>query len=331
MSGRVLIDKLRRFVRTRFYAGHNDDANAEPGDETRPLSHVALTHMVADDRDVHVEDFRVTADLDDDALDRLAGRIEGAATDHCEGLPGVQRYRLAAYYQRSTAPNGAITFALRAVADDYTSAAVSEPANATGLLAQLMRSLDAKDRALLAVTTAQAAMIERQGQIIDQMQARQLEAIRLTEELLSERHTRELAAKEAHARIEHRGEVVRAVKALAPAIANRLAKKEVIPGTEQTAKAQLARSLLEGLKAEQAAAIADALGDDELRGEWLGILAVAQESPRLALHEPLRRLAAKLDRPRLMAIFAALTPLQQISVAELLDLRKQGAAPPTTH
>ena len=124
MSARPTLDKLRRFVRQRYYAGHNADAAAEPGDETRPLNHIVLAHMVADDRDVQLESFP-TGHLDDQELDGLAARIEQAAEEHCEGLAGNQRYRLAAYYQGSSAPNGVVTFALRAVVSEYSGATTS--------------------------------------------------------------------------------------------------------------------------------------------------------------------------------------------------------------
>lgn len=316
MSNRPLIDRLRVYVHRRYYAGH--DASAEADAESRPLNSIALAHLVEGERDTIVEQFPVGLELDDQALDALAQRIEVAAVDHCEGLAGVQRYRLAAFYRGSSAPNGAITFALRTVAGDSHS--MSEPATSTGLLGQLMRHNEQLARTLTVASGQQAAFIERQGEMINDLLAGRVKQLSTVEDLISLRHQRELATKESEARIERNRELVGTAKMLLPAIANRLTKNNAFPAAAAGAEAGMARGIVETLTRTQVEGITELLGDDEHRAEWLAILEVASEQPATDLAPRLKAFAAKLERPTLLGVFSRLTPIQQATVGELLGL-----------
>ena len=328
MSSRPLIDKLRVYVRKRFYAGQ--DASADADTESRPLNSIALAHMVEGDRDTIVEQFAVGLQLDDQALDALAGRIEMAAADHAEGLAGVQRYRLAAFYRGSDVPNGSITFALRSVAGDSHSA--SEPATTTGVLGQLMRQNETLLRAVTINTASQGSIIDRQAEMIDRLLAGRVEQLTALEDLLSLRQQRDIAAKEAEARIERNRELVGTAKMLLPALANRLAGHQVFPNAAGGAHAAMARGVVDSLTRAQVEAITEQLGNDELRAEWLALLEIASEQPATDLSPRLKSLAAKLEQPILLGVFSRLTPMQQATVGELLGLgRKAGAKPNGKH
>lgn len=206
--------KLSRWLHPLVFAP--DDA---------PPARVELRHVSVGDKATPVRAWGL-AEVSDERLKDVCDQIDQAATDDADGIGKVQRYAVVA-----TAADGSqvARLVLRYAAEtdagekDFGD---SEPADGKGLTAQAMRHAEAFAKTLSVGAGAVIEQLVRQNRtlagMVEAAQAKQLEYVVLVEELSSNKHQRELEAKEADSKAEATGELARTATALLPAVIRRV-------------------------------------------------------------------------------------------------------------
>lgn len=210
----------------------------------------------------------------DSDLEKWAETMLTRAQEDANEIFGVQRYVICAYYARrpdqvaESRPfqrnGGGNNFAAGFEGEGDPD---SEPANAKGLLTQLMRHNEANVRSVVQssqqLLRAQGHMItvlaDRQGD----MEQRHTEYVRLTESLLSERHLRELATKESELKVRAWGEGLEKLHLLAPVVINKLAGQRILP-EQTTVVGEMVGSLVESLTNDQIEKLSAVLKPEQL-------------------------------------------------------------------
>jgi hypothetical protein len=131
---------------------------------------------------------------------RLHEDIMRDASNFAAGLGGLQRFLASAYIDGNEGRTllSSITFAINAVSEhDDEASLLSEPPNAVGLTAQLMRHLEVMHRSH---TAQNAALVEQLGLTVrdlrrenDQLRAERIKTLEATESILTQKHLRDLA------------------------------------------------------------------------------------------------------------------------------------------
>ncbi|KKM97063.1 hypothetical protein LCGC14_1171940, partial [marine sediment metagenome] len=171
--------------------------------------------------------------VDDDELAIMANQIEGQVLEDAEGLGGVCKYQLLAYFSKASRPVSRLTFRVTGSEFDEDEDGFSEGPNQKGHMGQMMRHNEALTR--IAVMGSNQALglqnrtIARQQELIENMMDKHLQNIELTETLLSNQHVRDLETKAAAAKEERYEQLYQKGKVLIPVIANRIAGRKVLP------------------------------------------------------------------------------------------------------
>jgi hypothetical protein len=196
-----------------------------PHDASEPkISGLRLMHRTANGKQTEVQSFEIDAKIDDDGWKGVIEEINSSIQDDAEGAGGVQNYIVFADREPGE-PLSRLQIRCHILDEDDEDSVSSEPATSKGILAMLMRHVEAKERNM---TTYMASM-SRQNQVtleqlttmVERFGEKHVELVMRTESLLSQQNERELAGATAQADIENRQMMVqRFVGLLAP-----LAKK----------------------------------------------------------------------------------------------------------
>lgn len=175
---------------------------------------------------------RADIETSDEALTSLAGDLVDTIANDASVLGGVQSYVI----RMTEGGRDLGRHAVRMRADEAltsTEALSSEPASATGLLAQLMRHNEVTSRMLVLQATHSADTLRRENESLrERMSAyerNQLEAVRLQEELLSRKAEREIAALKAKTEAKQADVVTDTITLLVPTVVNRMAGAQILP------------------------------------------------------------------------------------------------------
>lgn len=183
----------------------------------------------------------------------IVNEIEQASFDDAEGLGGLQKYKLLAYFSRESVPR---RFSFRMTGshdEDEDETGLSEPATKQGHLGQMMRH----NEALMRITMLSASQnmgimsktISTQATQIDKLLTDRQEYFETMEDLKSKRHERDLMTQEVEQRTLLQKEMLDSAKLLLPAVANRLAGKKIL--NEKDPMAMGLKALVESLNSEQ--------------------------------------------------------------------------------
>lgn len=251
--------KLTAFVRQCLNIVRDDDAGN--------CQKFLLKHVNANAKQNEVQTFdcrsihkQSDGDKRDTFIDQIINAIEEAAHDDAESLGGHQKYLLLAYYQNSTKPLARCGFRVDAGDDDDDSdeELASEPANAKGLVAQAMRHQEGNFRTSVMATNHVINMMQRtidtQQETINTLLASKMDTIKLVEDLVSQRHERDLAAAEQKALLDMKENLVKKGMLLAPLVVNKLAGKKIMP-EDMSSKEALLSEFAKSLTQEQVLAI----------------------------------------------------------------------------
>jgi hypothetical protein len=215
MSTNPITEKIAAFITGLFDSEHTD---AHP-------DRILVRHLSVNDRQADVAAIRIDAPpVDETAVVELARRLEYQASTDADGLGGAQRYVLVA--MRGGEALGRLPFRMAGGPVDAGEAFDSEPATATGLVAQLMRHNEANSRIVsLSMGQVVANLMrhnERLQALVDDAEQRRLQVAELTEQLLSRQHERALELKEAEASAALKQEGLGKLFALLPVVAQHL-------------------------------------------------------------------------------------------------------------
>jgi len=160
-----------------------------------------------------------------------------AARQHTDALGGLQRFILNAYDRsdpeaQGDQPLGSVAFKVEPPMATDTEDAGSEPATGQGMLAMLMRHNQEMHRqsnhAMGTLTYHLAKTVEKQADQIDKLMADRIATIDVMEELMSQKHDRDLAARHTEAKIERDKSMFEKAMQLGPVVLNKLAGKELV-------------------------------------------------------------------------------------------------------
>lgn len=200
-------------------------------------------------------------------IEKAADDLNAAAEADAEGIAsGPQRYVVLPFGEDPARATGRHTLHVAAPELEDETQIESEPANAQGLTAQLMRHMEAKERlqtnGMATVIKSMQKMAESVAAENEQLRAYRLESLAVVESLLSQQAERELAAKQAEVKIEMMQGVAKDLKLLVPPIVNRIAGKSILPSSDP--KVLVAKGILESLTEEQRSKLAEMVSALEL-------------------------------------------------------------------
>lgn len=235
---------------------------------------ITLKHVGS--RGGEVESFKVPVvqpNEFDGIMDSLANKIEMVAFDDAEGLSqGLQRYVCTPYFDKEGVEItvGRFTFAVAPSNEDEGDiVGMSEPANKDGLIAQQMRHTEAIMRVSVMSTSNTIAMLQRtinsQAEQITAMSRVNLELIQAREDLLTQKHERELMSRREEFKIKELSGLADKGKMLIPIIANSIMKKNLFP-VKETAGDMFLKSFMESITSEQLMGLQSILTTEQLTG-----------------------------------------------------------------
>lgn len=190
------------------------------------LKAFALVHNTTAGSD-ELELIAVPPKADESFITTAIELFHESVTVQSDATPGVQEFAVLAIYN----VREPFFFKFRHVntKNKESIGGATEPANATGIMQMLMRHTEAKERMLLGTIEALMERFENtirsQGETIDSLLEDRIGSMKVIEELMSQRHTRELETKRENAKIEVMGELADRVMAILPIAVSKLLKK----------------------------------------------------------------------------------------------------------
>jgi hypothetical protein len=257
--------KIVSFVKTNLNLERDDDAGK--------CTKFVLKHVNANAKQNEVQSFdcrtihkQTDGEKRETFIEQLIAGIEEAAHDDAESLGGHQRYLIFAYYQNESKPLARTGFRMDAGDEDEGDEELeSEPANAKGLVAQAMRHQEGNFRTSVLATNHIINMMQRtidtQQETINNLLSGHLNNLKLVEDLVSQRHGRELAAKREDFNQSIKNDFAQKALKLLPAVVNRFAGKQVLPG--ETPKDVMLQDLAKSISQEQMMQIAQHLKPEQ--------------------------------------------------------------------
>ncbi len=189
-------------------------------------------------------------------IPELMSDIQHASHDDAEGMAaGTQRYQLLSYVEHKPHAHSRFNFTMAAsTSDDVDDTGATEPANMKGLLAQLMRHNAETHRASNQVIHQThyilAKTVTSQQEYILKMENDRRDSLGMMEDLLSQRHERDLRSMEAENKEKRQQALFETGKLLLPAVVNKISGKKILP-EETTPAEMMIRGLAESLTQEQ--------------------------------------------------------------------------------
>jgi hypothetical protein len=201
---------------------------------------VELRHISVNDQPSAVQRWRFESDLG-----TLASEIWTAAQQWADGVgSGSQRFAIAVLDGKD---RPLAQFLMRAASEAVGGLTYdSEPATIAGVTKQLMRHTEAMMRgtalAHAQVTDHLLRQLERSAQRCEALEAKHLELLQLSEDLLSQKAGRDLAAQRQSMQERRKDELLRKMGVLLPVVVAKLSGKPV-PAQLDPAMRELAKSL----------------------------------------------------------------------------------------
>lgn len=258
MAGNQTEARLYKFLHANIYGAPSDT----------PCVQIQLRQIGMNDSILHSEEIPEDLSiLTEDRLYEMINQILDLASQDADGFGAIQSYYCVAFFKGDRRPSQrSPTFR---ISPDNVDTAIdgSEPANAHGLLKQLMRHLEAKERTSTlereAVMRHLTATVERLTTANLAHEQQRIEMFRFTEELMSERHQRQLEEKYAERKDERMAEALQLIKDWGPTIVNRLSGRNVLPGAKSPEKA-IIEQVMSKITADELEQIAAVLGPKAL-------------------------------------------------------------------
>lgn len=235
------------------------------GVETTP-DKLAVRHVAVSDRQNDVATFPLPKKPIDD-LEALLSRIEEALENDADGLGGVQRYVLLALHEGR--PISRLPLRVASATDDGMSGEPleSEPANAKGLLAQLMRHNEVQSRmfamSMGQVVSTMQRTIARLQDTVEQADERRLAAVDVAEQMLTKQHERAALTQMVEDNRAARAATFDTVKSVMPFVMHYLRKGAGMQ-PEATPVATLVSQLATSLQPEQLAGLQNLLTPEQM-------------------------------------------------------------------
>lgn len=230
------MNSLERFLRTQF---------------SRGMRSAALQHSAPGARKgVEVETWEFSGKIDEDEIRHIASEIETRVKDDANALGGIQRYVLISLGSEGKAIS---RFVIRHQGTEDSLTPGEESATPTGLLTQLMRHLESKERSIAGlfqtVVDSQNQTIHRQELLVASLMSDRRAHLEAIEAGHSRQHEREMDMLAQANKHERDQKLFDKLSTIAPMIVNKLAGKNVVPADDPMAL--MLKGFAESLSQEQ--------------------------------------------------------------------------------
>ena len=227
-----------------------------------------LRHLpVGSKRGHEVLTVNVPEKTDSEWYEHTGAEIVASAENDAEGIAsGPQRYVITVFRDKNPEKSqGRIALMIAADDADEEGEIESEPATKQGLMAQLMRHNEAKERIhQSSMAVMMQALQKMVGSLADEnsrLREQRFNDIEAIEDLLSQRTDRDIAARKADAQIGLMQETGKKVAGLLPVVMNRMM------GGKSDGQAMLVNNILGSLTEEQKTKLIEAFGSLDLNPE----------------------------------------------------------------
>lgn len=252
-------NKLDTWLRKQLFSSRDEG----------PCVKLTLRHLGSDGRgkggELWTKQMDNAQSLGEDALLEIMTDIETSSFDDSEGIGGLQRYQVLAYYQHSMSPLGRFTFRMEG-GENEDEFGLSEPATKQGFLGQVMRHNEGYAKANMFATNQVIGMLSRTvNQLAEHNEKLMVERRRsyeTQEELLSLKHERDLMSIEAETKAKHMQALFDKGNILLPALVNRISGKKILP-EETGPMTDMLKSFAETLDPQQLAYIMKGLRPEQ--------------------------------------------------------------------
>jgi hypothetical protein len=194
------------------------------------VSHVILWHLSISQRRAQVAKHDHWENPED-----MASTIFEEARTTAAAFPGPQRFIVTAHTKEdvdNTSPITTMGFTVESNEDGFSGQTGSEPPTSEGLLAQLMRHNETKDKQLAAmfgtVTSYLVRDNEKKAEQIEHLLGLRSQMIETMEDLQSQKHARDLETKALEASDERKKDLFGKIMTYLPVAVNHLAGKELV-------------------------------------------------------------------------------------------------------
>lgn len=228
------------------------------------------------------------SDLEESFIEQAAIRLWESAQQDADGLTGVQSYAAIGFFEEE--PTKSLTrYAFRMASQDEEDGSEdpsnSEPATKTGLMSQLMRHSEAFARissqsSLQIINTLQRQMAAK-DEIIEKMTKDAMENMRIREDLLSQKHERDLVNAREAQNFELQQEAIQQFKPFIPILLNKLSGgKFMLPSGQENGLTKAFQSFFDTVSPEQIDTLQNVLKPNQLAllGELMNSVQASMQS-----------------------------------------------------
>ena len=232
----------------------------------KPIIKISTRHAAPGTKGNEVETIDLTErQLSLDNIPDLAEEIVSRAQTDADGIGGVQRYTVTLYALGEVRAVLRWPFRIRANGDEFEEAG-DEPANAKGLMTQLMRHNEAIAKtmvqAVAGITTVMARRLESSDNTVTRLTEQHHRNMELLEEAKSDQHQRDMELLTTTENENRKNQMFEKLSLLVPVMINKLAGQKVMDA--QDPAVMMMKSFAESLSAEQFQEISKKLKPEQL-------------------------------------------------------------------
>lgn len=237
-------------------------ADADMQADGKPLSMLTIVHMIGQSEEDFHPPIRINQAKPHTGAE-LAERLREAAETHSHELPGVQFYKVYAFYGDSRVPQGQYPFRLTGHTVSGDGSLATEPPTREGKMMQDMRWSEA-DRQLIyrqqvLLYEQQNRFIALQGERLDKVSQENRDMLEVFKEMMLEKVQLTHEQRMAEVKAQKDAELQRAMIKAAPAVLHQVSGGRIFP--QETADTALLDILADVVTEDQVKAIAASLPD----------------------------------------------------------------------
>lgn len=251
--------KLEQWARRQIYGRRGEGVC-----DRMVLKHLSLGKSTGQE----VQTFYLEARLVEKAFSDLIDQIMASAHEDASGIGGTQRYVLTAYFKDDDDAKSRLVFRAKGDEGDEDDDPIdSEPPTRSGLVAQQMRHNEVILRSSHFMMGQTLTALQRDNEALREenhkLREERREYIEHYEELLSQRHERDLKTKEHEFMLQAKGDAWNKITLIAPALVNKMLGKKLLP-EKTTPEAMAFKSLVDSITPEQMQSLQSVFTPDQV-------------------------------------------------------------------
>lgn len=232
-----------------------------------PIHKVKISHAAAGTRGNDIETFDVSFPMSDQNISMMADDIISRSQLDADGQggTGVQRYVISLHVKGEIRSVGRFSYKMKSSGDEFEDAG-DEPANARGLVSQLMRHNEAIAKIMVTslggVVHHQTRQLESANETIERLTRINAENNERLEAANSQAHDRDMELMKENAKQERDKLMFDKLSLMVPVVINRLAGQKVFDSEDPNA--MMLRTFAESMSADQFNKIRQTLSQEQV-------------------------------------------------------------------